>query len=198
MAGRNTKLTANIQREVVRLLKKGATIADTCNYVGIHVDTYFEWLKRGEADESPFSEFSEAVTRAQAAAHIKAVEAIKTALDPLTTNSTTTETYTETRISPFGKEFEYKEVKKRENITVAPPDWRAAVEYLKRRDPKHWSESVKLELSNPALLKELLDLLKANGLDDAQVFRDMIEELGAARQQIVSAEGDRAANSAEE
>lgn len=62
---RPTKLTDAVQQDLVYALGEGAAIAHACDYAGIHPDTYYDWLRRGEAGEEGFSEFSESVTRAR-------------------------------------------------------------------------------------------------------------------------------------
>jgi hypothetical protein len=62
---RPTKLTLDVQTTLVFALSEGATIEHACDYAGINPDTYYEWMKRGEAGAPEYSEFSESVTRAR-------------------------------------------------------------------------------------------------------------------------------------
>ena len=62
---RPTKLTADVQRTLVFALQEGATVEHACDYAGIHKDTFYEWLKRGDAGEPAYADFSDAVTRAR-------------------------------------------------------------------------------------------------------------------------------------
>ena len=62
---RPTKLTPDVQQDLVYALTEGASIEHACDYAGINPDTYYTWLKRGEAGEPEFSEFSETITRAR-------------------------------------------------------------------------------------------------------------------------------------
>jgi hypothetical protein len=62
---RPTKLTADVQTTLVFALSEGATVEHACDYAGIHKDTFYEWLKRAEAGEAEFSDFSDAITRAR-------------------------------------------------------------------------------------------------------------------------------------
>jgi predicted site-specific integrase-resolvase len=82
--GRQTKLTPQLQARIVQVLEAGNYIEAACDYVGINQDTYHEWVKRGKrgnkADrEAGYSEFSEAVKRAQAQAEILSVARIRKA-----------------------------------------------------------------------------------------------------------------------
>jgi hypothetical protein len=82
--GRKTKLNAELQARLVEVLAAGNYIEAACAYVGIHRDTFFEWLKRGERDnvadrEGGYSDFSDAVKKAQAQAEIDSVARVRKA-----------------------------------------------------------------------------------------------------------------------
>lgn len=66
--GRKTKLTPKVQEDIVRALTIGATHDIACQYVGIHPDTFYDWLKKGEAGRAPYAEFAEAVKGAESRA----------------------------------------------------------------------------------------------------------------------------------
>lgn len=133
-------MTDPVQKEIVRLLELGVTIADTCAHAGIGERTYYDWVRRGEAGEEPFQQFSQAVSRAHGAAKVKAIETLRTAMSPYNTTRTTTETFTETRLGRDGKPYDYKRVKQSKTVERMQGDWRAALEYLKRRFPDEWTE----------------------------------------------------------
>ena len=88
---RPTKLTKKLQEEIVKVIKSGNYIETACAYVGIHKDSYYEWLKRGAREkerlrknprarikksEQPFVEFSDAVEKALAHAEVRDVAII--------------------------------------------------------------------------------------------------------------------------
>lgn len=181
MAGRNTKLTPTVQRKIVKVLKTGATIADACRHAGIHPDTYYEWLKRGEAGEPPFSDFSDAATRALVDAKVTAIGTLRSAMSPYRETSTTTETFTETKLNRKGEPYDYKRETKRETVSLYAGDWRAAVEYLKRRAPDEWSEKHILELNLPPdLLKRFVDAANAAGVSAGDALEAFVQELASA------------------
>ena len=62
---RPTKLTPEVQRTLTFALGEGASVEHACDYAGIHKDTFYAWLKRGEDGDDAFSDFSDAVTRAR-------------------------------------------------------------------------------------------------------------------------------------
>lgn len=159
-AGRKSRLTPELQRQLVRFLSQCATIQDACAVAGIDDSTFYKWQQRGrdawqqvsgmddtaaalaavpEADR-PFVEFFDAVTRAEAKARTLAAGVLHDAMRPSTIKETTTEVLEETRILKDGTPFDYRRSETRTVERDVPPDWRAAVEYLKRRDKRNWSE----------------------------------------------------------
>ena len=81
MAGRPTKLTKELIDEIAQYLRAGNYIETTAALVGIHRDSIYEWLKRGNAEidrvsksnrsrirkkEEIFVEFTDTVKKAQA------------------------------------------------------------------------------------------------------------------------------------
>lgn len=82
MAGRPTKLTPELQRDFVRMLQLGNWIETACDFVGIHPDTYYDWMRRAEAGGARnriYVEFSEAVRKARAGAEAESVARIRLA-----------------------------------------------------------------------------------------------------------------------
>lgn len=146
---RPTKLTPDTQKAIVKAVMSGATIEKVCEYVGIHKSTYYDWLGRGEKGKrkSKYTDFADAVTHAQAHAHVRATGALAKATLPTKQQSTTTETTTQTLLRTIThkngtvEQVPYEAVTERRVTTVTdkPADWRAAVEFLKRRDSKNWS-----------------------------------------------------------
>jgi predicted DNA-binding protein YlxM (UPF0122 family) len=83
MAGRPTKLTKELINEIAQYLRAGNYIETTAALVGVHRDSIYEWLKRGNAEiervsksnrarirkrEEIFVEFTDTVKKAQAQA----------------------------------------------------------------------------------------------------------------------------------
>ena len=145
--GRRTKLNDKTQSEIVKLIETGAPIADACSTAGIAESTFYDWMNRGEAGEPEFSEFSKAVTRARTAARLVAVKALRHAMSPYKETTKTVETFTETRVGRDGKPYDYIRKTERETTTLYAGDWRAALEYLRRRDPANWQPPTKIEVN---------------------------------------------------
>jgi len=76
MAGRKTKLTPELQEEVVKRIRAGNYIQVSCEAVGIGVSTYFEWLKKGEEGKKPYTEFTEAIKKAESEAQVNYVATV--------------------------------------------------------------------------------------------------------------------------
>ncbi len=71
MAGRKTKCTKAMTKEIVGYVELGLRIPSACKLVGINESTYYDWLKRGAAEpRSVFGLFSKEVTKAKAKAEL--------------------------------------------------------------------------------------------------------------------------------
>jgi hypothetical protein len=82
--GRPTKLTPELQEQIVKTLAGGsyATTAAAC--AGIDASTYYRWLKRGDPNgkakhDAPYREFRAAVEKAEAEAEVRMVTQIAVA-----------------------------------------------------------------------------------------------------------------------
>jgi transposase-like protein len=69
--GRPTKLTPALQARIVKLVREGNYPETAAQSEGVSRATYYEWMERGRRRESPFADFSDAVTRARATAQRK-------------------------------------------------------------------------------------------------------------------------------
>jgi len=80
--GRPTKLTPELQEEILRYISADNYFETSCWAVGITPQTGYNWLKRGERESSGiFREFYLAVKRAEAKAEILNVAYIKAGTD---------------------------------------------------------------------------------------------------------------------
>src|SRR5437773_3263998 len=75
--GRKTKLSPDLQKRLLDAIAAGNYIHTACAAVGIGESTYFKWLERGRAGESPYREFIEALTRAEQQAIVSLVEIVR-------------------------------------------------------------------------------------------------------------------------
>lgn len=168
MAGRKSKYSAALQQEIVDNLTLGVTVEKTCALVGISQETYFQYVKR-------LPEFSEAVTRAQASIHRAAVGAVRIHLASTEQLITETNTVEETRLrwvktKDGGEEqqpYIYRHTIHTTKVIKSPPDWRAGIEYLKRRDRDNWSDKTLIE-------HDWRKEAAAQGIDPARLFEEMV------------------------
>lgn len=66
----------------MKLIRYGNFVEIACDYVGIHVDTYYDWMRRareGGPRNRPYVDFSEAVKKAEATAEAECVARIRLA-----------------------------------------------------------------------------------------------------------------------
>jgi len=79
--GRPTKLTPELQAKAEKLIASGNYASTTCRLLGISESTWYDWLKRGKESKrkNRYSEFSDAIKRAEAAAEARAVSGIMAA-----------------------------------------------------------------------------------------------------------------------
>ncbi len=90
-------------------------------------------------DRQEYADFVEATTRAQADGLIRAAVAFRQGMNPSESVATATETFEETRLDKKGKPYTYRKTVTKRTVTQTPGDWRAAMEYLARRDPENWA-----------------------------------------------------------
>jgi hypothetical protein len=74
--GRRTLLNAKLQKQICGYLSDCCTIRTACEASGISETSFFEWIRRGEAGERPFAQFTQAVTRARGRAKARLVRSI--------------------------------------------------------------------------------------------------------------------------
>lgn len=172
---RPTKLNKKLQTQIVKLLKTGVTVRDMCTHIGIAESTYYDWMARGEAGDEAFSEFSETVSRALGDAKVVAIGTLRSAMSPYTQKATSTETFTETRIGRDGKPYDYVRKTERETVTLFQGDWRAAVDYLRRRFPEEWGDKSQVDIKISAeLIVKTINALEAAGIDANEFFQKAI------------------------
>jgi transposase len=76
---RPTKLTPELQKEIVGYIEAGNYIEVACEAAGISQSTFFDWKARGAKKQPLYSEFLEAVKKAESKAEIRNVVVIQKA-----------------------------------------------------------------------------------------------------------------------
>jgi hypothetical protein len=84
-SGRPTKLNPERQAEIVSAIKAGNYAEIAAAYAGISRGTYFLWMKKGKEDarsgkETIYSDFFDAVKKAESDAEVRAVAIIQRAM----------------------------------------------------------------------------------------------------------------------
>lgn len=125
------KYSKEIVEKICEYLRQGATITTTCEAVGIHKDTFYEWMKKK-------SDFSDAIKKAMAIPDKRVEKALfKSAI-----------------MGHRYKEKEFKAVNAGEKIKmvpikvvtkIIPPNVTAQIFWLKNRKPDEWRDRHELE-----------------------------------------------------
>ena len=81
MAGRKTKLTLELQTQIIKAIQAGNYDYVACEYVGIHKSTFYRWMARGEKGRKGiYKEFSDSIKKANASSEIWAVAFVRSAM----------------------------------------------------------------------------------------------------------------------
>jgi transposase len=79
--GRHTILTPELREKFMRIIENGNSRRNACDAIGFSESTLYLWLQRAEKEPgSEFSEFSESLKKAEAAAERAAVAVIRSAM----------------------------------------------------------------------------------------------------------------------
>lgn len=188
--GRPTKFDAEKGKLITERLRVGGTRKDAAESVGVWYNTFLGWMKRGEkATTGEFREFWEAATQAEAECVLRNVAILEKAANGYDAGEITRTTKTV---------FRTKRTKYPDGTVVVEPvpfqetteqvvsrrefDWRAALEFLKRRRPSDWSEKFVQELTGPNGLPLVLGMTE-------NLSRDELRELLHAARQDLAAGG---------
>ncbi len=157
---RPTKYNTACAAKIIEGLKEGMTRRGACGHAGISEDTFARWLTR-------FAGFAEQVALAESQAEAEYTQVIAKAAfghDVVKTSTTT---------RPVVLKFVDEHGQKRERIETVTEttvekrqeyDWRAALEWLKRRVPERWSDRTSIDLDKEIaeLIAELTGIQHAN------------------------------------
>jgi len=184
---RKSKYTPELVKKIIDALAVGATHEDAFTNAGISHQTFYHWLNTK-------GDFLEAVNRAQTNAHLAAVGAIRYAIQGHPEESTTTETYTETRLDKKGNPYDHKRTVTKRTVAHVAPDWRAAIDYLKRRDPEHWSDKLNITIEG-GLTVEFVNrivrqMVEAGIESPSQAFEEYVNAIHRERQTSGTGSGE--------
>lgn len=71
-----SKLTPELTKTICELIEKGLPYNLVCGAVGIHKDTFYDWINKGEAGKKGFSDFSDSVNKSKAAFALRCLERV--------------------------------------------------------------------------------------------------------------------------
>lgn len=133
------KYSEELTEKICKHLKKGNTVTTTCQAVGIHKDTFYDWMKKK-------SDFSDAIKKAQSIADKK----VENALFKMATG---TFKYEERHYeSIYIDKIKPGTLKKTIKKTLAP-NITAQIFYLKNRQPDEWMDKQDIEHSGDLNIK---------------------------------------------
>jgi len=78
---RPTKLTPVTKEDIIKALRAGNSRRDSALYAGISETTFYSWMARGREGEPLYSEFLEAVEKAEAQSVVRNVAIIQRAAE---------------------------------------------------------------------------------------------------------------------
>lgn len=133
MAGRHTKLTEDVLRELVGLVRAGTPIKTALQAKSIHESTAWRWLNNGrERPGSIYGAFRQELIAAQAEADVIDIQILTNAK---TRTSKRTTTVTKRKPTKAGDSFVLDVSEQTTTEVELPPDPRWAWEMLKARNP---------------------------------------------------------------
>jgi transposase len=143
--GRISRLTPELQAEIVRRVAAGNYPAVAAVSAGISASTFYAWMARGKKERSgPFRDFLRAVRKAESDAEVQNIAIIRQVMK----GGAVTERKTITR-----KDGSTETVEK-----FARADWAAAMTHAERRWPDRWGKKESEELAKlRAQMNELIN-----------------------------------------
>lgn len=151
--GQPTKLTPERQQRMVQLKNLDVPTVEACKSLGIGQSTHYGWVERGREErarlesnprarpresERPYAEYSEAIEKAEADAHIRSLGIIHAAAR----GGQDVETHSVEVLNPDGSVKEVRTITKK-----SQPQWQAAAWHLERRYPHLYARTYKGEIT---------------------------------------------------
>lgn len=178
---RTTKLSSDVTAKIVEALRTGNARRTAARYAGIAESRFYDWMKRGEQEEKgQFREFRETVLKTEAECEVRNISIIQKAAFGYNTKTTRTKTtsYVRTVLGPDKKPLTGKDgnpiqevVTETETVTTTGHefDWRASLEWAKRRNRLEWGDSIDI---NKLPTEQLLELLLITASHEAAETED--------------------------
>jgi len=166
---RPTKFDQDRASRIVNALRAGNTRRTSAKFGGVEYNTFLDWMKKGQAakelgEPNEFSEFSDAVLLGEAEVEVAMVATLRQAATGYKTKRTRTVTSGE---------------KGEQTITVDEvevKDWRAGLEWLKRRNRAEYGDTLDVRKLDDETLIRLLER-DAQERGDGDVISQLTDEL---------------------
>lgn len=159
--GRKPRDTPAVVTAICDSLRAGSTKKHACAAARIDEATLYKWL----ADPTKAA-LKRQIDEAEAEAHGNAAKAVTAAFQPQQEVVTVIDRHEETRLAPDGTPYQHVTITEKTTIRERPGDWRAGIEYLRRRDRDSWSDRREMTGKDGAPLEAVLTLKDALGADD--------------------------------
>ncbi len=146
---RHTRLNDERTGQIVERLRSGCTRKAAAESIGVTYESFRLWLEKGASGRPPYSAFLAAVTHAEAEAEARNTLVLLKAATGWDSGATTTTRKTV---------FKTKETRLKDGTVIKEPvafeevstsetrsrefDWKAALEWLKRRRRDEWGDGV--------------------------------------------------------
>jgi hypothetical protein len=171
--GRRTKLTPEVQKKIVDALSAGNYFEVACEYAGISVSIGMEWLQRGRGEHptkpkaKEFSDFLEAVTRAQAEDEVHTIARLKKAGQGGELIEETTYQEPSVIVTKANGDIEERIGKKRTVRRYSSPEPQADEWRMERKHTQRWGRKDRIDLHH-FILDEATRLAEDHELSDAE------------------------------
>jgi len=163
---RKSKLTPELQAEMVQLFSTGVTIKTACDYVGISQQTYNNWMRKGEGAKSGACfDFFHGIKKAQAIPLTESIAIVRKAARPLFKD-----VYDE-QGQVIGREL------------VNGGSWQAAAWILERKDPKNYARRTYHKIEG---LDEFVKWCEKNNRTPGDLFQQMIQAIEEEERELAS------------
>ena len=124
---RPTKLTPELQEDILKIIRSGNYIETACAFVGINKSTFYDWLKRGAREKDRLEKNPRARIRKSEKIYVEFSNAVEKAL-----------AHAEIRdVAIIGK--------------AAEENWKAAAWRLERKFPERWGRKEKYSLEHSGI-----------------------------------------------
>lgn len=166
---RETKLTSEVQAEIVKLVEAGDRPPVAAGACGVGRQTYYDWMRRGVTGEEPYHSFRTAIARARDLCQSNLRKTALNGDDPGFTWGPSKAAF-----EALGRMF--------------PAEWAPKIKHEISESQRHCFEALSRVCNNPSIIERVCETK-----DLGVVFEEFCEELAR-----LDGEGDAGAETSEE